>query len=166
MKKAICAVGVFMFFNCLFAFVVAEAQNRQPIKWQFLAVATGEHEAKLIFTASLDEGWHIYSQFLEQGGPLPTTFKFIPDKDYLLKGKVKEESAPVKSYDDIFMMEIVWYNNTAVFSQEVKLWAPVTTIRGTIEFMGCTHDMCLPPDEIGFSMEVKASDAVKNNKGK
>lgn len=151
-----------MFFNCVFAV----AQVLQPIKWQFTAVTTGDHEAKLIFTASLDEGWHIYSQFLKEGGPLPTTFTFLPSKDYLLKGKVKEEGSPVKSYDDTFMMEIVWYNDRAVFSQEVKLWAPVTTIRGRIEFMGCTYDMCLPPDEIDFSMEVKATGAGKKSKGK
>lgn len=131
---------------------LAQAQVRQPIKWQFTAAPVNESEVQLIFTANLDEGWHIYSQFMEEGGPLPTTFTFQPSEVYSLDGKVNEESTPVKSYDQTFMMDITWYGKTAVFSQNVKLHAPSAVVKGKIEFMVCTHEMCLPPDDIEFNI--------------
>jgi DsbC/DsbD-like thiol-disulfide interchange protein len=148
----------------LICFGHAQGQQRLPVKWNFTAIPTGDKEARLVFTANLDEGWHIYSQFLEEGGPLPTTFTFTPGSNYTLKGKVKEESTPVKSYDDVFMMDIVWYKNTVVFSQEVSLRAPAATIRGRVEFMACRDDLCLPPDEIEFALEVKTNSAEKTGR--
>jgi hypothetical protein len=133
----------------------AVAQADLPIKWHFTAVPLGDAEARLIFTANLDEGWHLYSQSLKQNGPLPTTFTFVPDKQYALKGNVKEESIPFEGYDPVFMMDIVWYKNTVVFSQDVRLLAPAATVRGKIEFMGCINNVCLPPNEVKFIMEVK-----------
>lgn len=143
-----------------------QAQVRQPINWHFTSVPIGDKKAKLIFTANLEDGWHIYSQFLEEGGPLPTSFTFIPDGSYSLRGKVKEESTPFISIDNVFMTEVVWFNNTAVFTQEVILYAPITKVKGNIEFMGCNNFMCLPPNEVEFSVEVKAAKQGKNNKGK
>src|SRR5687768_10766552 len=76
------------------------AQVRQPAKWHFSAVPRGGSEASLMFTASLEEGWHIYSQFIGKDGPLPTTVTFIHSDDYALIGKVREESTPIKSYNE------------------------------------------------------------------
>ncbi|MEI9918155.1 MAG: cytochrome c biogenesis protein CcdA [Bacteroidota bacterium] len=132
------------------------AQVRTPVKWNFSADAISETEAHLTFTATLDSGWHIYSQFLGEDGPLPTTFTFVPSKKYKPVKKVEELSKPVKSYDKTFMMDIVWFEKVAVFRQKVKLQAPSATIEGKIEFMVCTDEMCLPPDEVSFQLEAKA----------
>jgi hypothetical protein len=140
-----------------------QAQDKQPIHWYFNYIPLGDKEAKLIFTASLDDGWHIYSQFIEDGGPMPTAFTFLPSDKHSLTGKVIEESIPVKEYDSVFMMDIVWYTNTVVFSQYIQLNAPVTTVKGKVLFMGCNNFMCLPPDEVEFSVEVRAE---KNGKDK
>jgi thiol:disulfide interchange protein len=141
-----------------------QGQVRQPVKWQFAAAPVSGSEAQLIITANLDDGWHIYSQFLEEGGPLPTTFTFQPNEAYSLTGKVKEESPPVKSYDQTFMMDITWFGKTAVFTQAVKLYAPSTVIKGRVEFMVCTDEMCLPPDDIEFSIPVTVDrPALKNS---
>lgn len=134
---------------------IGQDRALSPIQWHFTSVPVNTNEAKLIFTAHLDDGWHIYSQFLEEGGPLPTTFTFEPDPTYELKGQVSEESAPVKTFDNVFMMEITWFSKTAVFSQVIKLNKPATTIRGKVEFMGCNDFMCLPPNDVDFSLEVK-----------
>lgn len=157
----------FLLLFCSFVQVDVNAQSRefQPIKWTFTTVPLDKREAKLIFTCNLDDGWHIYSQFLEDGGPLPTSFTFVPDRSYTLEGKVEEESTPVKEIDNVFMMPITWYEDTAIFSQRVKLHSPVTTIRGSVAFMSCNGFMCLPPDEISFSVEVRGTD-VRNSKGK
>ena len=131
------------------------AQAHKPVKWEFKVASITGDEASLVFTATLDEGWHIYSQFLEEDGPLPTTFTFAPSKEYTLVGKVKEESPGVKSYNEIFMMDIVWFEKTAVFVQKIKLQGAGATVKGKVEFMVCTEEMCLPAEAVPFSLDVR-----------
>lgn len=165
MKKVASIVSIIVLY-CLSGSTIANAQfDHSPVKWQFTAIPTSPKKATLVFTATLDEGWHIYSQFIEPGGPLPTTFTFLPDNRYSLKGKVKEDGKPIKSYDSTFEMKIVWYSNMVTFSQEVMLEAAITTIKGTIEFMSCTDETCLPPKEVPFSLEVNTVEE-KKHKGK
>jgi len=162
--------NTFVLFLLCLSFVlseafVSEAQMHQPVKWHFTAVPVSESEASLIFTATLEEGWHVYSQFIEEGGPLPTTFTFEPSNDYSLVGIVKEESTPVKSYDKTFMMEIVWFSHTAIFTQKVKLRVPAATVKGSVEFMACTDEICLLPSKVNFNLEVKPEKSEKKNSG-
>lgn len=164
MKVSIIATVQSLLFCCSLTF--AQSPDANPLKWSFSAVRLNEHEARLVFTCNLEDGWHIYSQFLEEGGPLPTTFTFVPDPSYALVGKVNEESTPVKEYDNVFMMPIVWFKNTVIFSQKVQVKAATTRVKGKIEFMGCNSYMCLPPNEIDFSIEVKAPQEGKNTQGK
>jgi thiol:disulfide interchange protein DsbD len=131
------------------------AQPHRPVQWTFTSIKLNEDTAALVLTAKLDEGWHLYSQYLEEGGPLPTTFTFEPGNGYILAGHVTEESMPVRLYDETFMMDITWFTGTAVFTQKVTLEVPVVTIKGTISFMLCTDEMCLPPDEVSFSIELR-----------
>jgi thiol:disulfide interchange protein DsbD len=147
-----CVVILFTFL-CSSSTVIAQALR--PVKWDFKVASVTADEATLVFTATLDDGWHIYSQFLAEDGPLPTTFTFAPSKDYTLVGKVKEESPGVKSYNEIFMMDIVWFEKTAVFVQKVKLKTTQTTVKGKVEFMVCTEEMCLPGEAVPFSLDVK-----------
>src|ERR1044072_3001523 len=100
--------NIFIYILCLvsslFTITSSKAQMHQPVKWYFMATPQPNQEAVLTITASLEDGWHIYSQFIEEGGPLPTTFKFQPTNDYVLVDKVKEESKPIQTYDRTFDM--------------------------------------------------------------
>lgn len=136
----------------------AHAQIHNPVKWSFAAAPSStDSEAILMLTATVEEGWHIYSQFMESGGPLPTTFTFVPGKDYSLVGKVKEEGSLVKAYDETFMMNVLWFANSVTFIQRVKLNIPATEIKGKVEFMVCNDHQCLPPDEVSFILKVKTN---------
>lgn len=144
----------------------SSAQVHTPVKWNFSVVPTSDGgDALLMFRASLDDGWHVYSQFISNEGPLPTTFTFPPNSDYSLVGKVREEGNALKSYDSTFMMDVIWFAGSVTFVQKVKLHVPSTVVKGKIEFMACTDEMCLPPDELPFSLEVSAnkSDKKKTN---
>lgn len=143
----------------------SEAQIKKPVKWHFGATPINKEEAILTFTAFMEEGWHIYSQFIEEGGPLPTTITFEPSNDYTLIGKIKEESTPLKKFDVIFGMPIAWFEKTAVFTQRVKLNGPSATIKGKVEFMVCTDVECLLPEEKRFSLEAKVDMPDSKNSG-
>lgn len=139
----------------------AHAQIERPVSWKFTAQpVTGTQEAVLTFTASVGGKWHIYSQFIEAGGPEPTSFTFTSSADYELVGKVTEETTPTKAYEETFKMNIAYFNGKAVFSQKVRLKAKQTTIKGTLSFMACNDMQCLPPEEVEFSIPVKAAVAA------
>ena len=136
----------------------ALAQIERPVAWTFAARPGGSpQEATLTFTATIGGNWHIYSQFIEEGGPEPTSFKFTPSPDYELLGKVTEEPAPVKTFEKAFNMNIAYFPKRAVFSQKIRLKAPQTTVKGTLTFMACNDEKCLPPDDLDFSIAVQGA---------
>ncbi len=131
------------------------AQIFKPVKWTFTSEAINDQEANLIITAKIDAGWHVYSQFIEEGGPIPTTFQFVKSADYALVGKTSEKPKAVSAYDNNFAMQISWHEKVAVFTQKIRLKKSETTVKGTLEFMVCNDKQCLPPEEIEFSINVK-----------
>jgi hypothetical protein len=137
-KSLLCLGHIVLITTC------AHAQIHKPVSWHFSATPINSKEVKLAFTANLEDGWHIYSQHLEKGGPLPATFTLQPNNDYKLIKNVDEESTRIKSYDKTFLMDIVWFEKVAVFTQTIRLIEPVTTVRGKIEFMACRNELCLP----------------------
>ena len=130
-------------------------QNVLPVTWSFATVNQGKHEAELTFTAIVNEGWHIYSQFIEPGGPVPTSFTFTPGSEYDLEGKVTEPKNPVKAFDKAFEMNITYFSTKVVFVQKIKYSKPGIVIKGTLKFMACNGEQCIPPEEVAFNFAVK-----------
>lgn len=111
-------------------------------------------EAIVYVNATIDEGWHLYSQNLKDGGPIKTSFNFLPAKEYTLDGKTIEPK-PITEYEDVFRMEVSYFANSVVFQQKVKLNGASATVKGTIEYMVCDKKQCLPQDDVNFSILVK-----------
>lgn len=105
-------------------------------------------------SATLAPGWHLYSQFMEEGGPIPTRFYFRPDDGYVLKDGTRERGDAIRIYDDIFNMYVVWYAREVVFEQDIRFLQPALTIRGVIEYMVCSKEVCIPSERV-FSLAVK-----------
>jgi DsbC/DsbD-like thiol-disulfide interchange protein len=131
-----------------------KAQILQPVHWSYAAKKTGTKEAVVFIKATIDEGWHIYSQFVKDGGPVKTTITFTPSKAYKLIGKAVEPR-PITRMEKAFGMEVSFFENSVIFQQKIKLKAGKTTINGKLEYMTCNDQKCLPPDDIDFSIPVK-----------
>ena len=147
---------IFMFFavSTQAQFPDPNAKIYDPVKWSFSSEKLNENEYNLIITAKIEKGWHVYSQFIDDGGPIPTSFKFKPSKDYQLVDKVTESPKAVGAFDKNFNMQIAWHKNQVVFKQKISLLVPKTTIAGTLEFMVCNDERCLPPAELEFTIPV------------
>ncbi|MGB4775591.1 MAG: cytochrome c biogenesis protein CcdA [Daejeonella sp.] len=154
MKKLLVTLLLFVVYH-------AQAQILQPVKWSYTFKKINDKKADLLITAKIDEGWHVYSQFIGEGGPVPTSFKFSPSADYKLSGKVKEEPKAVSAFDKNFNMQIAWHEKQAVFTQRIKLNKPKITVKGSLEFMVCNDEKCLPPTEIDFKIAVDVSEVLK-----
>jgi thiol:disulfide interchange protein len=146
-------------FSLLLIFIVytTQAQILDPVKWSFSSKKVNDHEADLLITAKIDAGWHVYSQFIEEGGPIPTSFKFTPSPDYSLSGKVVEAPKATSAFDKNFGMQISWHEKQVVFTQRIKVKNPRTTVSGVLEFMVCNDERCLPPAEVEFKIPLNFS---------
>ena len=135
-----------------------EAQILKPVKWSFSTEKTSDKEATLVFTASIDKSWHLYSQFIAEGGPIPTTFKISPSKEFTLLGKLTETGKKEEVFDSNFNMKLIFFANKAVFKQKISLkTTKAFKAKGSLEFMTCDDHQCLPPEEISFEIPVSPS---------
>ncbi len=127
----------------------------EPINWAFSAERKSATEAELYFTATLDKGWHLYSQDVPEFGPIPTTFTFTELGGSKLKGKVAEPKA-IEEMDPNFGMVVKYFDGNPRFVQKVTLGEKATTIKGELEFMVCDDKRCLPPDIENFIFNLPA----------
>jgi len=149
MKKISATLAILLFSTLLLS-----AQIKTPVKWAYAAKKLNNNEAVVLIKATIEKGWHIYSQNIKPGGPVPTSFTFTKSADYTPVGKTSEPKG-ISHFEKVFNMDVIYFENEVVFQQKVKLNKAATTIKGTIEFMVCNDRECLPPDEISFSVPIK-----------
>ncbi|MEJ0055965.1 MAG: protein-disulfide reductase DsbD domain-containing protein [Bacteroidota bacterium] len=114
------------------------------MRWNFKAEYVKKNKAIVTATAYLEPGWHIYSQFLKEGGPQPTHLSFNNNEGYSPVGRPKENGKPLKFYDDNYEMKITWFSGEVSFQQEIKFTKPPSVIQGTVDYMTCNDQMCIP----------------------
>ena len=138
----------------------SQAQIENPVKWSYSAQKTGKNEANILIKADIQKGWHLYSQFIEDGGPIPTSFTFSPSKDFKLEGKVSESPKAVTAFDPNFGMKIAWHETQVVFTQKIKTTNDKFILKGVLEYMVCNNNKCLPPTEQEFNIPVNVSEVA------
>ncbi|MCI5057416.1 MAG: thioredoxin family protein [Flavobacteriales bacterium] len=140
---------VFALLLILSFFGDVTGQIFNPVQWQNSFEKTSDSQYKLTFKATIEPGWHLYSQNLpSDDGPIATSFTFTESADYTRVGKVEEPKAHTE-YDPNFDMDLSYFENEVVFSQLVEI-NKNTTVTGEIEFMVCDAEKCLPPEYIPF----------------
>lgn len=169
----------FLVLILFFATQSTFAQILEPVKWSFGYNDLGNREAELVFTASIDEGWHLYSQNIKDGGPVKTSFFFskiqgfeFVDKDLDIE-KVEDweeegqflyrvpllEPEPIEEKDPNFDGMIVkYFSDNAEFTRKIRLLSDEPlVIDGRLEFMCCDDEKCLPPAEVEFEFSFNAT---------
>ena len=133
------------------------AQIFNPVKWEFSQKQLSENEIELQFKANIEDHWHLYSQNIEQDGPVPTEFTFTTKGGYELVGGVIE-GKPIEEFDPNFDMVLKYFGKEAVFTQKIKVISSKDfKIEGNVYFMVCDEKQCLPPEEVKFSFDIKAA---------
>lgn len=145
---------IIFFVAFLFASAASFGQILKPVKWSYASKRVSDKETVLFFKATINDGWHIYSQTVPENGPQPTIFSFNTSKSYQLNGKVLA-AKPVVKHDATFNMDVGYYKNSVVFQQKIKLAENAPTVKGTLTYMVCNDLQCLPPEEVSFSIPVK-----------
>ena len=145
---------------------VAHAQFAKPVKVTTTIKETSASEAVITFVASIQSGWHMYSTQVVEDGPTPTTINVEKISGAKLDGPLKTATAPIKKYEDMFEADVYFFENTATFTQKVKLLGGKYEVEGYLQFGACNDQNCIPPTsaEFSFKGEVAASKAADEKK--
>ncbi len=137
-------------------------QILDPVDWTFSGKHIDESTVELSFDAKMEPKWSIYSQFIDEGGPVPTSIYFDESPNFELLGPAEEHSDHVKSGPDELFDGIVVtkFQDEANFLQKVKIVQFPATIKGEVEYMTCDNERCLPPTTEPFEFTITKDDVV------
>jgi thiol:disulfide interchange protein DsbD len=157
MKKVLIGLMALLLMP-LFSF----SQILDPVKWTFKVEQSKPDEATLLLIASIDNHWHLYSQYVPKpkpgnSAPIPTSFTFSTSNNFELVGKVVEPTA-IEENDPNFDMILKFFADKAVFKQKIKVLGQKDfTVKGVVSFMCCDDKQCIPPNDVEFELRIKGN---------
>jgi thiol:disulfide interchange protein len=132
-----------------------QAQIENPVSWSFSTEDIVGQEATLVFRATIDPPWHLYSANLPAGGPIPTKPYYNESEAFSLVDGIVEIPKPKIKFDKGFQMDVGTLEGTAEFKQRVRFQGGGSqVITGEIEWQACDDEVCLPPQTEDFSFTV------------
>ena len=156
MKKSIFSILLLLFA------VVVQAQIQEPVKFKSELKTSQAGEAEVVFTGTIDKGWHVYSTDLGDGGHISATFNVESISGAELVGKLKPVGKEVAAFDKLFEMKVRYFENTAQFVQKLKLTGGEYKVEGFLEYGACNDENCLPPTQVPFKFSGKAEGTTVN----
>ncbi|MBK8347529.1 MAG: hypothetical protein IPL08_07830 [Saprospiraceae bacterium] len=124
-----------------------QSQKSTPVSWTFDLTKISDAEYELKATATMQPMWVIYSQFTEDGGPIPTYFTVDGTNV-----KFTEKSKVIKEFDALFDVNVMKFKEKAVFIAQISKTTN-DVVKGSVEFMTCDGSRCLPPTEVTFDLK-------------
>ncbi len=144
---------VILLFLATLTTLTVSAQIYNPVKWSVTLTPAGDGNHTFLAKATIDEGWWVYSQYLEnEDGPIATTVNFDAGNHYKLVGKNKESDNAKKIFDKVFEMQVVKFQKTYTIEQKIKITDPSKPVVGYVNFMTCNDERCLPPVDVEFEL--------------
>ena len=113
-------------------------------------------EAELVFTASIDAGWHVYSTELGNDGPISATFNAVKMEGAELVGKLQARGKEIKQYDKLFDMDVRYFEKAVTFVQKIRFTKPTYNIDCYVEYGACNDRSCLPPSKANLRLSGKS----------
>lgn len=125
------------------------------VRWTNSVEQTGDDSYRITLTASVSEGWHMYDLGpYDDMGPNATVITFTPGEGVTLEGGVQQLDKPYRYFDDLFNMEIGYFEHTARFAQDVKVAGSGGSVKVYLEWMACNDGSCLPLDDMELTIRL------------
>ena len=153
MKKTFILSCLLMVLGLTTAF----AQIQDPVQFKTEWKKISDTEAQIVFTGVIDEGWHVYSTDLPEGGPISATFNTDKMEGIELDGKLMPEGKEIEAFDKVFEMKLRYFEEKATFVQKLKITAANYFIEGYLQYGSCNNENCLPPTDVEFSFSGKGA---------
>jgi Disulphide bond corrector protein DsbC len=134
---------------------ITKAQMIEPVSWTFKSESLGNGEYKISAIAAIEEGWYVYSQDLNTDTPIPTRLQFDNNQSIVIEGKPLEIGAKDEAYDANFNITLKRLTGRTIYVQKVKAAGGTPSVKGTMQYMTCNGQMCMPPKKVEFSLALK-----------
>ena len=136
--------------------LVVNAQMMNPVHFTSQLKTGKGAEAEIIFHATIDQGWHVYSTDIGDNGPIEASFNVTKMEGAELVGKLTPRGNVIKKMDKVFNMELKYFENEATFVQKIRFTKPDYDIDCYLEYGTCSDESCLPPSEAAFKQSGKS----------
>lgn len=133
--------------------LAAEGQMVNPVHFSSQLKMLKGGEGEIIFSATIDDGWHVYSTDMGSDGPISATFNVVKMEGVETVGKLQPRGQVTKQYDKMFGMELRFFEKKGQFVQRVRFTQSKYVIDCYLEYGACNDEMCLPPTEVAFKTE-------------
>lgn len=149
-----------LLFIAIAGAMAVQAQIQEPVKFKSEWKNVSATEAEIVFTATIDQGWHVYSTDLGDGGPISATFNIDKISGAELAGKLRPVGKEISGYDAMFEMNVRYFEHSVQFIQRLKLTGGAYQVEGFLEYGACNDENCLPPTQVEFNYSGKAEGAA------
>ena len=156
MKKTI----VLTYLFALIGMLPLLAQMQEPVKFQTELKKISDTEAELVFNATIDAGWHLYSTDLPEDGPVSATLNFDKLEGAELVDKLTPQGKVIEHFDNMFEMNLRYFEGKGTFIQKVKFTGGAYTLKGYLQYGACNDVNCLPPTDVEFNFTGSAKGAA------
>ncbi len=145
MKKSFLLSAALFVVMVLTSFSVC-AQD--AVKWSASVKMNSKTEGTITITGNIEKGWHVYGFNQNPDGPVSTEVKISAPTSVKFKDKLTFAPKPVSVMDDMFGVNVDYWENKVTFSRKFKInkgvkTAPVVTF--SITYMACNDSNCQPP---------------------
>ena len=140
------------------------AQMMDPVHFTSQLKLLKEGEAELVFSATIDPGWHVYSTNLGNDGPISASFNTVKMEGAEPVGKLQARGSEIKKYDKLFDMELRYFEKAVTFVQKIRFTKPQYDIDCYVEYGACNDEACLPPSEATLKAKGKSPVATEETK--
>lgn len=142
---------LFILFTLLFSLTAMAQQN--PVHFSVQQKQVSPTEVEVVFTAKIDQGWHVYSTNLPADGPTSASLHVDKAEGLTPVGKLTTRGKELNVYDKTFEMKLRYFENSVGFVQRYKITAKTYSIKGYLEYGACNDEMCLPPTQVEFNFK-------------
>ena len=133
--------------------LAVQGQMMNPVHFSSQLNKLKGNEGEIVFSATINDGWHVYSTDLGSGGPISATFNVEKMEGVEAVGKLQPRGNVIKQYDKMFDMELRFFEKKAQFVQKVRFTKSHYVIDCYLEYGACNDEMCMPPTEVPFKEE-------------
>ena len=155
MKKTIAS-----FLLCL-AVIMAQAQMMDPVHFTTALKELKGGEGELVFSATIEPGWHVYSTGLGDDGPISATFNAERMEGVELVGKLQTRGKEIKQFDKMFGMDLRYFEEAVTFIQKIRFTKPDYDIDCYVEYGACNEESCMPPSTADLKKKGRAKEVAK-----
>lgn len=133
--------------------LAAGAQMQDPVHFSVSQKKVAPDEIEVTFSGKIDAGWHVYSTELPADGPISATITTDKADGAAPRGKLGHRGNEINKYDNMFSMNLRYFENSVTFYQRYKLTGKSYHVKGYLEYGSCNDEMCMPPMQVEFDFK-------------